>query len=154
MRSPALPKKLNNMKMFRLNTMLLLALALGSVCNRLFAQDSVPAPTLTISYFLPANRVPYLEVAVRRKKGRKFEAVKEIPVSVYFGEANPKYFLGKVVTDTIGKARVGLPASFKNTWDSTNEFKFVAQAQLPAGQDPLSADVTVKKAIQIGRAHV
>jgi len=133
--------------MFRLNAMLLLAIALGSISNLLFAQDAVPAPTLSISYFLLANKVPYLEVAVRRKIGRKFQAVKEIPVRVYFGEATAKNLLGYVVTDTIGKARVGLPPSFKNTWDSLNEFKFVATAQLPAGQDSLSADVTVKKAI-------
>ena len=40
-----------------------------------------------------------------------------------------------------------MPPSFKNTWDSLDEFKFVAQSDSTAGQEPLSADITIKKAI-------
>ncbi|MGH2564384.1 MAG: hypothetical protein ACRDE5_07720, partial [Ginsengibacter sp.] len=79
------------------------------------AQDSVAAPTiLSISYFLPANNVPYLEVTTKKKVGRKFEPVKNIALNIYFDEADPKNLLGKVITDTIGKGRIGLPPSFKN----------------------------------------
>ncbi|HET7115963.1 MAG TPA: hypothetical protein VFI29_05710 [Hanamia sp.] len=143
-------KQLNNMKVIYkyLKLVISLVLLLGISIDTIQAQDSVASKTqLIISYFLPANKVPYLEVTTRKKIGRKFEAVKNIPVDIYFNEADPNNLLGKVITDTIGKGRIGLPPSFKNTWDSLNEFKFLAQSELPAGQDALSADITIKKAI-------
>jgi hypothetical protein len=123
-------------------------LLLGTSVDTIQAQDSVASKTeLNISYFLPANNVPYLEVTTRKKVGRKFEPIKNIPVNIYFNEAEPNSLLGKVITDGIGKGRIGLPPSFKNNWDSLNEFKFLAQSEPPSGQEALSADITIKKAI-------
>ncbi len=79
--------------------------------------------------------------------GRKFEPVKDIPVSIYFNEAEATNLLGKVTTGANGKGRMGIPPSFKNTWDSLDEFTFLAQSDLPAGQEALSADITIKKAV-------
>ena len=125
-----------------------LVLLLGTSIDTIQAQDSVASKTqLSISYFLPANKVPYLEVNTRKKVGRKFEAVKNIPVDIYFNETGPNNLLGKVITDSIGKGRIGLPPSFKNNWDSLNEFKFSAQSEPHSGQEALSADITIKKAI-------
>jgi len=125
-----------------------LVLLLGISIDTIQAQDSVVSKTqLSISYFLPANKVPYLEVNSRKKAGRKFEPVKNISVDIYFNEAESNNLLGKVITDTIGKGRIGLPPSFKNIWDSLNEFKFLAQSEPPSGQEALSADITIKKAI-------
>jgi hypothetical protein len=143
-------KQLNNMKAVYkyLKLVISLVLLLGISIDTIQAQDSVVTKTeLSISYFLPANSVPYLEVNTRKKVGRKFEAVKNIPVDIYFNEAGPNNLLGKVITDDIGKGRIGLPPSFKNNWDSLNEFKFFAQSEPPSGQDALSADITIKKAI-------
>lgn len=120
----------------------------GTSIYRIMAQDSVVSKTeLSISYFLPVSNVPYLQVTSKKKVGRKFEPVKNIPVSIYFNEAEPANLLGKVITDAGGKGRIGIPASFKNTWDSLNEFKFVAQSDSSAGQESLTADITIKKAI-------
>ena len=128
---------------------ILLMFLLGTSVETINAQDSAAAsPTLlSINYFLPANHVPYLEVTTKKKVGRKFEPVQNISVNIYFNEAEQKNLLGKVITDTIGKARIGLPQSFRNTWDSLDEFKFLAQSDASAGQEPLSADITIKKAI-------
>jgi hypothetical protein len=122
---------------------------LGTSIEITNAQDSaVASPTLlSISYFLPANNVPYLEVTTKKKVGRKFEPVKNVPLNIYFDEVEQKNLLGKVITDTIGKGRIGLPPSFKSTWDSVDEFKFLAQSDSSAGKEALSADVTIKKAI-------
>jgi hypothetical protein len=123
---------------------------LGTFVGTINAQDSAAAasPTLlSINYFLPVNHVPYLEVTTKKKVGRIFEPVKKISLNIYFNEAEEKNLLGKVITDTIGKARIGLPPSFKNTWDSLNEFKFLAQSDSSAGHEPLSADITIKKAV-------
>ena len=122
---------------------------LGTSVETIHAQDSSAAsPTLlSISYFLPANHVPYLEVTTKKKIGRKFEPVQNISLNIYFNEAEQKNLLGEVITDTIGKARIGLPPFFRNTWDSLDEFKFLAQSDSTAGQEPLTADITIKKAI-------
>ncbi len=143
-------KQLNNMKAVYkyLKLVISLVILLGISIDTIQAQDSVASTTqLSISYFLPANSVPYLEVNTRKKVGRKFEAVKNIPVDIYFNEAGPNNLLGKVITDGIGKGRIGLPPSFKNNWDSLNEFKFLAQSEPLSGQEALSADITIKKAI-------
>ena len=142
-------KQLTNMKLYKHHRFICIAMFLfGTSIHNINAQDSaVSKPELSISYFLPANNVPYLEVTSKKKVGRKFEPVKNIPVNIYFNEIEPANLLGKVTTDARGKGRIGFPTSFKNTWDSTNEFKFVAQSDSSAGQEPLSADITIKKAI-------
>jgi hypothetical protein len=129
-----------------LKVVISLVFLLGISIDTIRAQDSVtPKTELSISYFLPVNKVPYLEVNTRKKVGRKFEAVKNIPVDVYFNEAEPNNLFGKVITDSIGKGRIGLPPSFKNNWDSLETFKFLARSEPPAGQEPLNADITIKK---------
>ena len=131
-----------------LKVVISLVFLLGISIDTIRAQDSVtPKTELSISYFLPVNKVPYLEVNTRKKVGRKFEAVKNIPVDVYFNETEPNNLFGKVITDSIGKGRIGLPPSFKNNWDSLETFKFLARSEPPAGQEPLNADITIKKAI-------
>ena len=124
-------------------------LLLATSVETINAQDSAAAsPTmLSVSYFLPATNVPYLEVTTKKKVGRKFEPVKNIRLNIYYNEAEQKNLLGQVTTDSIGKGRIGLPPSFKNTWESLDEFKFLAQSDSSAGQEPLSADITIKKAI-------
>jgi hypothetical protein len=144
-------KQLSIMKVYKyLKLISLLVLVLGTSINTIKAQDAeTPKTTLSISYFLAANKVPYLEVNTRKKVGRKFEPVKNISVDIYFNEAEPNNLLGKVITDSIGKGRIGLPPSFKNNWDSLNEFKFLAQSEPLSGQETLNADITIKKAILI-----
>lgn len=144
-------KQLNNMKVYKYRKLVIsLVLLLGISINTIQAQDSVVSKTqISISYFLPVTRVPYLEVNTRKKVGRKFEPVKNIPVDIYFNEAEPSNLLGKLITDSIGKGRIGLPPSFKNSWDSLNKFKFLAQTESSPGQEAISADITIKKAILI-----
>jgi hypothetical protein len=141
-------KQLKNMKAYRFTkSFIILVLLLGTSISKIQAQDSVaPKTQLSISYFLPVNKVPYLEVNTRKKTGRKFEPVKNIAVNIYFDQPERKNLLGQVTTDSIGKARIGLPPSFKNEWDSLNEFKFIAEESSPE-KEPLTAEITIKKAI-------
>lgn len=123
---------------------------LGASINNLVAQDSTASPTLLgIRYFLPENKVPYVEISTRKKVGRKFEPVKGIPVNVYFNEASAANLLGKIVTGPQGVGRVALPASLKESWDSMDEFKFLAVSDSTPGEEPLSGDLTIKKAILV-----
>ena len=122
----------------------------GTAVSKINAQDSTASTTvLSVRYFLLENKIPYVDVSTKKKVGRKFEPVKGIPVNVYFSEAAEKNLLGKIITGINGEGRVALPASFKATWDSLNEFKFVAVSDSSAGVESLSGDVTIKKAILV-----
>jgi hypothetical protein len=138
--------KLNNHhKLF-----IILLFLFGLAVSKINAQDSTASTTvLGVRYFLPENKIPYLEVSTKKKVGRKFEPVKGIPVNVYFNEASEINLLGKIITGITGEGRVGFPASFKANWDSLNEFKFVAVSDSSAGVESLSGDVTFKKAILV-----
>ena len=131
----------------------LVIISLFTACigvGRSQAQDSVESKnTLSIRYFLSVNKLPYLSVTTKNKTGRKVEAVKDIPVNVYFGEATADHLLGKTITGTTGEGRIALPVSFKATWDSLDEFKFLATSDSSKGMESLSAEVTVKKAILV-----
>jgi len=129
---------------------IILLFLFGTAISNLNAQDSVAStPVLSVRYFLPENKVPYLEVSTKNKTGKKFEPIKGIPVNVYFSEATENNLLGKVITGITGEGRVALPASFKTTWDSLSEFKFVVVSDSSAGVESLSGDVTIKKAILV-----
>jgi len=95
------------------------------------------------------SKVPYLEVNTRQKVGKKFEPVKGTRVKVYFNEESAPNLLGAVVTGKTGLGWVALPSSFKPVWDSLTEFKFLAVSDSSQGKEPMSADVTVKKAILV-----
>lgn len=120
----------------------------GTTISKIQAQDSAAATTiLSLRYFLPENKVPYIEVNTKKKVGRIFEPVKGIAVNVYFNEASERNLLGKITTASNGIGKVAIPASFKAAWDSLTEVKFLAVSDSAKGQESLSSDVTIKKAI-------
>ena len=130
---------------------LLILLLLLMAFSKLQAQDSVEvSPTiLSLRYFLPENKIPYIIVNTKKKVGRKFQPVKNVTVNVYFNEAAENNLLGKITTAENGEGRVAFSPSFKNTWDSVNEFKFVAASVPAKGEEVLEADITIKKAILV-----
>ncbi|HVZ96219.1 MAG TPA: hypothetical protein VG847_05045 [Chitinophagaceae bacterium] len=144
-------KQLNNSGICRyLKLNISLAFLPVFFCIPVYAQDSTQAPViLGISYFLPANHVPYLQVSTRKKVGRKFEPVENIKINVYCNDQSAADLLGTVTTAENGIARLGFPSSFKNTWDSLNQFKFIAAGDSSSGHGDLNADITIKKAILV-----
>lgn len=119
--------------------------------NKTIAQDSaeVSSTILGLRYFLPENKVPYIIVTTKKKVGRKFEPVKNIPVNLYYNEVAENNLLGKIITADNGEGRIAFPATFKNTWDSLTEFKFAAESVPAKGEELLNADLTIKKAILV-----
>lgn len=124
---------------------------LVTTANKINAQDSAAASPVILSlrYFLPTNKIPYIIVSTKKKVGRKFEPVQNIPVNVYLSEVAEKNLLGKIITAGNGEGRVAFPAAFKNTWDSVAEFKFVAQSVPAKGEELLNAELAIKKAILV-----
>jgi hypothetical protein len=119
--------------------------------GKIYAQDSAaaPAPILGIRYFLSESKLPYIEITIKKKEGKKFLPVTGIAVNVYYNEAAPNNLLGKTITSTNGAGRVVFPTSFKSTWDSVNEYKLLAESVPAKGEEALSADITIKKAILV-----
>jgi hypothetical protein len=138
-------------KNFHHKIFIIFLLVFGISIYKTKAQDSAEvAPTiLSLRYYLPENKIPYLIVNTKKKAGRIFEPVKNITVNVYYNEATENNLLGKIITASNGEGRVAFPASFKNTWDSINEFKFVAESVPAKGEELLSTDLTIKKAILV-----
>lgn len=129
---------------------IILFILAGTTISKIQAQDSAAATTvLSLRYFLPENKVPYIEVNTKKKVGRIFEPVKGIAVNVYFNEASERNLLGKITTASNGIGKVAIPASFKAAWDSLTEVKFLAVSDSAKGQESLSSDVTIKKAILV-----
>lgn len=139
--------KKNNHHKLLIIFLFLFATAVG----KLQAQDSaVVSPVLlSLRYFLPENKIPYIIVNTKKKVERKFLPVKNIPVNVYYGEVAAENLLGKIVTSVNGEARVAFPASLKTNGDSLDEFKILAESVPAKGEELLSADITIKKAILV-----
>lgn len=132
--------------------LIIVFLFLLSVCvNKIHAQEEPPAstPVMSIRYFLPVSNLPYIEVNTQTKTGRVLEPLANIAVNVYFTEQADENFLGKIVTGRFGKGRVYFPASFKSTFDSLNEFTFIAISDTSARIDELSSEIIIKKAILV-----
>lgn len=122
----------------------------GTAIRAASAQDSTASPTiLGISYFLPENKVPYLEISTKKKEGRIFEPVQHIPVNIYLVSGAEKELLGKIVTAENGKGIVAFPPSVKPTWDSLDEFTIDAESVPSTGSEALSADLKIKEAILV-----
>lgn len=131
-------------------SIIILFFLLGVIIGNTDAQDSTSSPTiLSVQYFLPENNLPHISVSTKRKVGKKFEPVTGIRVKVYFNEAIDNNLLGETTTGVSGEGWVAFPASFKSTWDSLNEFKFVATTLPAKNQEALTEEVSVKKAILV-----
>ena len=138
--------KPNNHHKFFILTLFLIGIAF----IKTDAQDSVVfTPQLSVRYFLPANKIPYVEVSTNKKAGKKSEPIQGIPVSVYLSEASENNLIGKTITGSTGVGRVAFSPSFKASWDSLTEFTFIAISDSTHGVASLSGDVTIKKAILV-----
>ncbi len=130
--------------------LIILLFLVGITVDKLYAQEKEESPTiLELKYFLPENKVPYLNVITKKKVGRKFEAVKAITVNVYLTEVSDSTLLGKVTTDGNGVARVGFPALVKPIWDALDEFTIVATSVPVAKEEILESEIIIKKAILV-----
>lgn len=108
------------------------------------SQDSSKQELLAdISYHMPANRVPYLLVNTKSKVGKRFVQVPGIPFTVYL-DAAPNT-IAKGVTDQNGKARLDIPASMKNAWDSSATHEFILQTEATKEFDEVTAEISITK---------
>jgi hypothetical protein len=102
----------------------------------LFSWSAVPAQdtaaremVLTLGYYMPVNKIPYLKLTAKEKVERKFIPQEDIVAGIYMGEESESRLLGKVKTNGEGESYLYLPASFKSLWDSASTYTFIAVSE-------------------------
>lgn len=135
---------------YRNKLLVVLLFLLGTSAGKIFAQDTETPPTLLeLKYFLPENKIPFIQVITKKKVGRKFEPVVAVPVNIYLAAVSDSNLLGKVTTDKNGWARIGIPPSLKTAWDALDEFTLVARSVPAANEDEIESELTIRKAILV-----
>lgn len=135
---------------YRHKILIILFSLLGFIVGTALAQDSAAAPVnLSLKYYLPENKVPFIKVITNKKVGRQFEPVSGVTVNVYLTEVNPNRMLGKVITASNGEARIAFPSLLKVSWDSLDVFTIVAESVPAAKEEQLDAELVIKKAILV-----
>jgi hypothetical protein len=113
----------------------------------LTGQDStVHTLILGISYYLPADNIPYLKVKATEKVERKFIPQTDIIASVYINEETEANLLKKTRTDEKGESIVYLPAALKSLWDSSASMKFIVSSEATKIFEPASSEIEITKA--------
>ena len=109
-----------------------------------FSQDSLKKELLVdLGYYMPANRVPYLEAYTKMKIDKRFQSVPEVQLSVYL-DSIPN-LMGKVQTDQTGKARIIIPASMKASWNESPRHTFIAVAESTNQFDEVTSEIVIAK---------
>ncbi|MGE5107694.1 MAG: hypothetical protein ACM3H8_09125 [Sphingobacteriales bacterium] len=115
--------------------------------SKIYAQDSTKNElVLNVSYYMPASRVPYIQVNAKTKIDKKFQPVKGIISKVYLDIADDNNMLGRVVTAENGTAIINIPDALKKIWDSSATHTFIAIAEANKKFDETKAEVAVSKA--------
>ena len=93
---------------------------------KVVAQDSVVAePSVNLRYFANNNRIQYLLVQSRLKIGKKIQSLPHRKVQVYLDSISPENLITKTTTDEKGLAKVIIPVSLKEKWNSSPQHTFV-----------------------------
>jgi hypothetical protein len=101
---------------------------------------------LGLMYTQVNDQAPVLRLSTKTKKGKKFEQVEGIEITLSFMEETPKGFLGKVKTDKAGLASFELPAQILPTLDSLSPFKFIATTASNEQFDAVTSESEITKA--------
>lgn len=136
------------MKMLKNKNKILLIL-LPAFCFgiKAMAQDSAARQMiLSISYYMPNDKIPYLKVSATEKVERKFIPLKDIAASVYLGGESEKELLGKIKTDGKGESKVYIPAAFKPEWDSSGSLTFLVVTGANKIFESTTGEIQVTKA--------
>ena len=110
------------------------------------SQQEKKSLLIDLSYNVKNNEYPYFIVFTKTKVGKQFPAVPGREVSVYFNEETEEMLLGKIRTDSKGKALIVIGAKFKQAWDSASKFTFIATTPGDNIYDAGSAEINITKA--------
>ena len=111
-----------------------------------FAQDSAKKELLlSVTYNMPANKVPQLLVNTKTKVEKRFMPTKGIKVNVFLDADSAANLLGSVTTNENGQAILAIPASFKSVWDASASHSFIGKSEANKDFDETKSEITIKK---------
>jgi len=126
---------------------LVILLSAGIIC---YAQDSTKNEKkelqLNVSYYQPQNNVPYLLVTTKTKVERKLIGVKNLKVNVYLNSASDSNLIQSYQSNETGEQRIYIPPTFKEAWNATSSFTFIASAAATKEFDETKGEAQVTKA--------
>jgi hypothetical protein len=111
------------------------------------AQDSsVAEPSIHLRYFVNNNSIQYLMVQSRIKVGKKFEALPRKVVQIYLDSNSPENLITKTYTDEKGFAKVIIPPSLKDKWNSSPQHQFIGILEATSKEEERTTSLEITKA--------
>ncbi len=104
------------------------------------------AMKLDLAYRQVNDGAPILNVTAKTKKGRKFEPVEGVEVTLSLMEAAPDNLLGKATTNVKGTASIQVPSEIAAKLDSLSPFKLIASVQSSDRFDETTTEIEITKA--------
>ena len=110
------------------------------------AQDSTKKELVVgVGYYANDNTITWLMVNTKTKVEKKFQAVKNITVSLYLDNDSAANLLGKVTTDENGMAKAIIPPGLKTVWDGSAIHKFIGISEATKEFEETKAEISVTK---------
>ena len=102
--------------------------------------------SVSLSYFISYNKVPYLLVKVKTKVDGKFTPVADVNFNLYLDKDSAGTLINKVVTNAKGEATAVIPPTLKSQWSSSIKHTFLATFEGNKKFESAKADLTVGRA--------
>jgi hypothetical protein len=110
-------------------------------------QDSNAAqPSVYLRYFVNNNNIQYLLMQSRIKEGKKFEPLPQHGVQLYLDSISAENLITKTTTDEKGLAKVLIPASMSDKWNSNPKHQFIGILDATAKEDERTSSLEITKA--------
>ena len=111
------------------------------------AQDSAAAePSVNLRYFINNNSIQYLMVQSRIKVGKKFKPLPGQLVQLYLDSNSAENLITKIYTDEKGLAKVIIPPSLKDKWNSSPIHQFIGVLEATSKEEERTTSLEITKA--------
>ena len=111
------------------------------------AQDSAAAePSVNLRYFINNNSIQYLMVQSRIKVGKKFKPLPRQLVQLYLDSNSAENLITKIYTDEKGLAKVIIPPSLKDKWNSSPIHQFIGVLEATSKEEERTTSLEITKA--------
>ena len=134
--------KLLNKNIIRCLTIIFLFLGFNAIAQDAQKNDL----SVSLSYFISNNKVPYLLVKVKTKVDGKFTPVADVNFNLYLDKDSAGTLINKVVTNAKGEATAVIPPTLKSQWSSSIKHTFLATFEGNKKFESAKADLTVGRA--------
>jgi hypothetical protein len=123
-----------------------IAFLCGTATNVVAQDSSVAEPSVNLRYFVNNNSTQYLLVQSRSKIGKKFKPLPRQVVQLYLDSNNAAYLITKTYTDEDGLAKVIIPPSLKDQWNSSAQHQFIGVLEASSKEDERTTSLDITKA--------